>query len=74
MKIQCINIKCEGCVTKIKESFGEKYPNINVDVSTQTLEVDAKEEDLPEIQKQLQELGFFKSEGIAGKIKNFFTR
>ncbi|WP_104722096.1 hypothetical protein [Helicobacter mesocricetorum] len=73
MKIQCINIKCQGCVNKIKESLGQKYPDLAVDISQQVVEVNANEEQLKEIKDELQVLGFLPSEGVMGKIKNFFT-
>ncbi|EES89611.1 cation transporter [Helicobacter canadensis] len=72
MKIQCVNIKCQGCVNKIQESLGQKYPSLRVDIPSQSVEVEASEEELKEIKTKLQELGFLTSEGIMGKIKGFF--
>lgn len=72
MKIQCVNIKCQGCVNKIQESLGQKFPTLQVDIPSQSVEVDANEEELKEIKAKLQELGFLKSEGVIGKIKGFF--
>lgn len=72
MKIQCVNIKCQGCVNKIQESLGQKYPSLRVDIPSQSVEVEASEEELKEIKAKLQELGFLTNEGIMGKIKGFF--
>ena len=72
MKIQCVNIKCQGCVNKIQESLGQEFPILKVDIPSQSVEVDANEEELKEIKAKLQELGFLKSEGVIGKIKGFF--
>ena len=46
MKIQCVNIKCQGCVNKIQESLGQKFPTLKVDIPSQSVEVDANEEEL----------------------------
>lgn len=73
MKIQCVNIKCQGCVDKIKDALAQKYPDLKVDISQQIVEIDANEEQSKEIQDKLQELGFLEHKGIVGKIKNFFT-
>lgn len=72
MKIQCINIKCQGCVNKIQESLGQKYPSLKVDIPSQSVEVEANEEGIKEIKAKLQELGFLVAEGIMGKLKGFF--
>ena len=72
MKIQCINIKCQGCVNKIQESLGQKYPSLKVDIPSQSVEVEANEEVIKEIKAKLQELGFLAAEGIMGKLKGFF--
>lgn len=73
MKIQCVNIKCQGCVDKIKNALAQKYPDLEVDIPQQIVEVNVNEEQLKEIQDKLQELGFLQPQGIVGKIKNFFT-
>ncbi|AWI33581.1 cation transporter [Helicobacter apodemus] len=73
MKIQCVNIKCQGCVDKIKNVLAQKYPDLEVDIPQQIVEVNVNEEQLKEIQDKLQELGFLQPQGIVGKIKNFFT-
>lgn len=73
MKIQCVNIKCEGCVSKIKDALAQKYPDLEVNIPQQIVEVNANEEQLQEIQHKLQELGFLQPQSIVGKIKNFFT-
>ncbi|TLE15474.1 hypothetical protein LS72_007090 [Helicobacter apodemus] len=73
MKIQCVNIKCQGCVDKIKNALAQKYPDLEVDIPQQIVEVNVNEEQLKEIQNKLQELGFLQPQGIVGKIKNFFT-
>ncbi len=73
MKIQCVNIKCQGCVDKIKKALAQKYPDLEVDIPQQIVEVNVNEEQLKEIQNKLQELGFLQPQGIVRKIKNFFT-
>ncbi|MDE5602640.1 MAG: hypothetical protein K2I71_01805 [Helicobacter sp.] len=73
MKIQCVNIKCQGCVDKIKNALGQKYPDLEVNISEQVVELNANKEQLKEIEDKLQELGFLPQKGIIGKIKSFFT-
>lgn len=72
-KIQCYNIKCEGCVNKINAALLEKYPSLRVDIATQSIEVKANDKELAEIKEKLQELGFLQN-GMLGKIKGFFTK
>lgn len=73
-KIQCQNIKCQGCVTKINEALLQKYPSLRVDIPNQSVEVEAKDEEILEIKHKLKELGFLSEEGILNKIKGFFTK
>lgn len=73
-RIQCQNIKCEGCVKKINDALLEKYPDLRVDISTQSVEIDAKESELQEIKIKLQELGFLSSGGFFNKFNSFFNR
>ncbi|MDD6055133.1 MAG: hypothetical protein SOW25_02895 [Helicobacter sp.] len=72
-KIQCQNIKCNGCINKINQALLEKYPSLKIDLNTQIIEVETSKEGLMEIKTKLQELGFFKG-GILNKIKNFLTK
>lgn len=73
-KIQCQNIKCEGCVKKINDALLADYPSLRVDIATQCLEVEANEDALNTIKARLQELGFLESSGMLGKIKGFFSK
>lgn len=73
-KIQCQNIKCQGCVKKINEALLEKYPSLKVDIASQSVEVEADSNGITQIKQKLQELGFLKEEGIFGKLKGFFVK
>lgn len=74
MIIQCANIKCDGCVNKIKEALGSKFPNLKIDKTTQTLEIEANKEDEQIIKTKLKELGFLANESMVNKIKGFFAK
>ncbi|MBD5165869.1 heavy-metal-associated domain-containing protein [Helicobacter sp.] len=73
-KIQCQNIKCQGCVKKINEALLQKYPSLQVDIASQSVEVEADENGIAEIKRKLQELGFLSESGIFGKLKGFFAK
>ncbi|WP_299546806.1 cation transporter [uncultured Helicobacter sp.] len=73
-RIQCQNIKCEGCVKKINDALLEKYPSLRVDIATQSVEVKANENELNAIKMKLQELGFLATGGIFNKFKGFFSK
>ncbi|TLD85292.1 copper chaperone [Helicobacter sp. MIT 11-5569] len=73
-KIQCQNIKCEGCVKKINDALLEDYPTLRVDISTQSVEVEADENALNLIKEKLQQLGFLAPSGMLGKFKGFFSK
>lgn len=74
MKIQCVNIKCQGCVDKIKNALLDKYQNVEVDIKTQMVEVDVGDEFVDEVKSKLRELGFLPSDSVFGKIKGFFSK
>lgn len=74
MIIQCANIKCDGCVNKIKEALGSKFPNLKIDKATQILEIEANKEDEQIIKTKLKELGFLANESMVNKIKGFFAK
>lgn len=74
MKIQCQDIKCEGCVKKINDALLGQYPTLRVDIPSQSVEVEADEEGAEAIKAKLQELGFLASSGILGKFKSFFAK
>lgn len=74
MKIQCQNIKCEGCVKKINNALLEQYPTLRVDIPSQSVEVEADEKGIEDIKAKLQELGFLAPSGILGKFKGFFAK
>ncbi|WP_297813285.1 hypothetical protein [uncultured Helicobacter sp.] len=73
-KIQCQNIKCQGCIQKINEALLQKYPSLQVDISSQSIAVEADEAGIAEIKLKLQELGFLNESGILGKFKRFFKK
>lgn len=74
MKIQCQNIKCQGCIKKINEALLEEYPTLQVDIATQSVSVQADEKGLEAIKMKLEELGFLAPSGVFGKIKGFFSK
>ena len=74
MKIQCVNIKCQGCVNKIKEALSADYPDISVDIPSQSVELSAQESDKEKITAKLDELGFLPAQGFGAKLKKFFTK
>ncbi|WP_300827040.1 heavy-metal-associated domain-containing protein [Helicobacter sp. UBA3407] len=73
-KIQCQNIKCQGCVKKINEALLQKYPSLCVDIESQSVEVEANNDGITEIKHKLAELGFLNESGILNKLKGFFTK
>ncbi|MCI5968631.1 heavy-metal-associated domain-containing protein [Helicobacter sp.] len=73
-KIQCQNIKCEGCVKKINDALLGQYPSLRVNITTQIVEVEAKESELNAIRAKLRELGFLASDGIFNKFKSFYRK
>ncbi|MBX7489924.1 heavy-metal-associated domain-containing protein [Helicobacter turcicus] len=73
-KIQCQNIKCEGCVKKINDALLAEYPSLRVDIATQCVEVEASESALEAIRVKLQELGFLVPNGIFNKFRGFLNK
>ncbi len=73
-KIQCQNIKCQGCVKKINEALLQKYPSLHVDIANQSVEVEANSNEVAEIKHKLKELGFLSENGVLNKLKGFFTK
>lgn len=73
-RIECQNIKCEGCVKKIHDALLEQYPSLRVDIATQSVEVEANADELESIKAQLQKLGFLPTHGVFHKIKGFFNK
>ncbi|WDL70657.1 heavy-metal-associated domain-containing protein [Helicobacter winghamensis] len=73
-KIQCQNIKCEGCVKKINNALLAQYPSLRVDIATQSVEVEANADELSAIKAKLQELGFLAPSGVFSKFKGFFSK
>ncbi|CAM2930220.1 heavy-metal-associated domain-containing protein [Helicobacter burdigaliensis] len=74
MKIQCQNIKCQGCVNKIEEALKEKFPSLKVDIPTQSVEVEANADEEQFIKTTLSNLGFLASGGVFAKVKGFFQK
>lgn len=74
MKFQCVNIKCQGCVSKIQEALSAEFPDITIDIPSQVVEAQADEEGAKKIKEKLSELGFLPSEGFGSKLKKFFTK
>ncbi|PZT48747.1 hypothetical protein B6S12_02580 [Helicobacter valdiviensis] len=74
MKIQCQNIKCQGCVNKIEEALKEKFPSLKVDIATQSVEVEANTQEEQFIKSTLQNLGFLANAGMFAKVKGFFQK
>ncbi len=73
-KIQCQNIKCQGCVKKINEALLQKYPSLRVDIESQSVEVEANNDGITEIKHKLAELGFLNESGILNKLKGCLLR
>ncbi len=71
VRIQCQNIKCDGCVKKINDALLEKYPTLRVDKAQQCVEVEAEGSEVELIKDKLRALGFLAPSGILGKMKGF---
>ena len=74
MKIKCVNIKCQGCVDRIRNALLDKCQKVEVDIKNQIVEVDVSDESVNEVKSKLRQLGFLQPDSIFGKIKGFFSK
>ncbi|QOR00734.1 heavy-metal-associated domain-containing protein [Campylobacter sp. 2014D-0216] len=58
MIIKTKNINCQSCVNLIKASLEDEFGAMQINVETQSIEIDLKAEQVEEFKKQLQDLGF----------------
>ncbi|EFP6773641.1 heavy metal transport/detoxification protein [Campylobacter jejuni] len=58
MKFKVKNVNCMNCVNLIKNSLGDEFGNIEVDLEQKILSLNLEENQVSNFTKEFQDLGF----------------